>query len=142
MTEHRPGPIALALVSVAGLGAGVLFGLVAGEMLGDLNSDRMKQALDRLRKPDADTADDPRQLERDLAEAIGEHPELRELSIGVRALGNGLVELAGLVPDEAARRTATRVARRVPGAEVVVNRLLVEGIDTKDQPAATISSAP
>lgn len=102
----------------------------------------MKRALGRLRKPDVEAVDDPEQLERDLADAIAHHPELRELTIGVRALGRGLVELAGLVPDETTRRLATRVARRVPGADVVVNRLLVEGIDTNDQPAATISSAP
>ena len=117
-------------------------GLVAGELLGDVDRDRMKRAIDRLRRTEGDVVDDPDQLERDLAEAIAQHPELRELNISVRALGNGLVELAGLVPDEASRRVATRVARRVPGADVVVNRILVDGIDTKDQPAATISSAP
>ena len=45
------------------------------------------------------------------------------------ALGDGLVELTGTVPSDLDRQLVAEVARSVAGAEVVVNRILVEGTD-------------
>ena len=48
-----------------------------------------------------------------------------------------LERLAGengtIVPDPLVRELAGEIARDVPGAHVVVNRLLVEGIDVAEQ---------
>jgi hypothetical protein len=111
--------------------------------MGDVDADRMKRALKKLRPSEEDLPDtDPADLERDLREAMAIRPEVRNLDIGVRALGEGLVELTGIAPDETTRTIAGKVAERVPGADVVVNRILVEGIDTTDQPTASISRAP
>jgi osmotically-inducible protein OsmY len=44
----------------------------------------------------------------------------------VHALGDGIVELTGTAPDVITRQLAGDIARDVPGAVVVVNRILVE----------------
>jgi len=49
--------------------------------------------------------------------------------IDVAALGPGLIELTGTVPDEAAGARAAEVAQRVAGVHTVVNRLVVEQLE-------------
>ena len=96
--------------------------------------------MSRLRRPDPDVEDDPEDLTARALDAIAADPALADLELGIRGLGHGLLELTGTVADPADRDRATEVVQQVPGADVVVNRILVAGIDTNDQPAASISS--
>jgi len=122
--------LGIALATAAGLGAGVLAGIVAGEFLGDLGTERVRGAVGRLRRPAApETPLDPAQLETAVVDALSGHPKTEQLTVGVRALGDGVVELSGTAPTAAARQAAGKVARTVRGAGVVVNRILVEGDD-------------
>jgi osmotically-inducible protein OsmY len=72
---------------------------------------------------------DPDTIERTVQDALRHSPETRHVAAKVHALGDGLVELTGTAPDAASRRAAGDTARSVPGAEVVVNRILIEGND-------------
>jgi hypothetical protein len=49
--------------------------------------------------------------------------------IDVAALGPGIIELSGNVPDEAAGARAAEVAGRVDGVHTVVNRVTVERVE-------------
>ncbi len=60
----------------------------------------------------------------------------RELIVGVHCPGAGLVELTGIAPDAVTRQAAGDVARGVAGAEIVVNRILVNGSDLPTTPAS------
>jgi hypothetical protein len=120
----------VALATAAGLGLGVLAGLVGGELLGDLGTERVKGAVRRISRSERAVLElDPQDVERAVTSALAEHPKASDLAVGVRALGDGVVELSGTVPDNAARRIAAKIARGVAGAQVVVNRILVEGDD-------------
>lgn len=133
--------IATAFTALIGFGAGVLLGMVAGEMLGDVDRDRVKRVVRRIRPREPEVPDDPIQLERDVSEAFKARPATRSVDITARALGSGMVELTGIVPTERTRELADQVARTVPGAEVIVNRLLVRGLETPDQPDPSISGS-
>lgn len=126
------GATAIALTAAAGFAAGLFLGMAAGEWLGDVHRERVQGLLGRLRRRRrAEPAEpaDPADLKADVREALREHPATRQLDLTVHSPGAGLVELTGMVPNAAARRTAGEVARAVDGADVVVNRILVEGDD-------------
>lgn len=104
---------------------GVLVGIVAGELFGDVGSDRLRGAVRRMRRaPVAPREESLGGLERAVAAALSENATTRGLAVQVRALGDGIVELTGTVSDPESRPLAGRVARGVPGVDVVVNRLL------------------
>jgi osmotically-inducible protein OsmY len=125
--------LGLALATAAGFGVGLVVGMAGGEFLGDVTSERMKRLM-RATPPRGDDTTPSATLDADAAEravsgALSEHPTTRSLAVHVRALGDGIVELMGQVPDRTARELAGTVARGVAGADVVVNRILVEGED-------------
>lgn len=120
----------MAIAAAAGLGAGLLAGLLLSELLGNVDSDRFRRAVGRLRPgthegPEPDAAE----VERAVDEALRHNPTTGPLAIRVRAVGEGVVELTGTAPDATARSLAGDLARGVDGARVVVNRVLVEGTD-------------
>lgn len=117
----------MAISTVLGLGAGLFAGLVAGELLGNLNPERVRRVVGRLGRRSSDPHMDPHALERAVADALRASPSTHQVAAQVHALGDGLVELTGTAPDTASRRAAGDTARGVPGAEVVVNRILIEG---------------
>lgn len=120
----------IALSTAAGLGVGLLAGLLANELFGSLDSERMRRVLGRLRKaPEPGSGLDPADIEEGVTSALQQHATTRPLAIVVRALGEGIVELTGTAPTKETRVLAGQVARRAPGADVVVNRILVEGWD-------------
>jgi uncharacterized protein YejL (UPF0352 family) len=127
----------LAVISAVGFGAGLLFGLVMGGWLGDVHPDRVKRAVGRLRSDDSEEAEDEEldRIEQELLQVLEQHPATRHLDLAVRALGGGLVELTGTAPDEPTRDMVADLARGVGGADVIVNRVLVEGTDTNEQSA-------
>jgi osmotically-inducible protein OsmY len=97
----------------------------------------MKRAVRRFRPGEDEASEDEEtdRTEHDLLDALKNNPVTRQLDLSVSALGGGLVELTGTVPDETTRELAADVARGVLGADVVVNRILVEGTDTDGQSA-------
>lgn len=68
-------------------------------------------------------------LETDVVDALCEDEVTGNCPIDVATLGNGIIELSGTVPDEAASERATEVAQRVHGVHTVVNRLVVEMLE-------------
>jgi hypothetical protein len=128
--EERQGVTGIALSAAAGLGLGVIGGMILRELLGSVSTEPVRQAVRRLSRPGIDrTGIDPQEVERSIYEAIAGDPDTQALEVEATALGDGLVELTGTVPSELDRQLAGDVARSVVGAEVVVNRILVEGSD-------------
>lgn len=124
--RHERDWLGLSVSTAVGLGLGVLAGIIVGELMGDVHSERVRGAVRRLRgTPRARDGADGRALERAVRDALDENPSTRGFRVHVRALGDGIVELTGTVPDTEARPLASTVARGVPGVDIVVNRLLV-----------------
>ncbi len=129
--------LGIAITGAVGFGAGLLFGLVAGGLVGDVGSGRLGRAVRRLRPSDDEESagEDAERVEHELLDVLKRNPATRHLNLTVLALGGGLVELTGTVPDETTRELAAHLARGVLGGDVIVNRLLVEGTDTSHQSA-------
>lgn len=68
-------------------------------------------------------------LEIDVVDALCADEIAGSCAIDVAALGPGLVELTGRVPDQDAAGRAAAVAQRVAGVHTVVNRLVVERVE-------------
>ncbi len=134
--QHTDDGLATALAGALGFAAGLVFGLVSGELLGNVDSDRVRRAVSRWRPGDDDddeaSDEDLDKIEHDLLATLKSNPVTRGLTLEVRALGGGLVELIGTVPNESSRELAGELARGVLGADLVVNRVLVEGTDTNE----------
>ena len=129
------------LAVAAGMGLGVLAGYVLGGQMGRVTAHRVKRALKRRRRrrgalrPGDWTDDDAGSLEARAVDALRGNPVLARRPIRVRALGPGLLELAGLVESHAEAQRAGQLVRRLAGVKDVINRLLVPGVDT---PVATV----
>ena len=65
------------------------------------------------------------ELEERVLEAFRNDPILCECAIDIGAVGDGIIELAGMVDLEKDSAHAVVVARGVPGVETVINRILV-----------------
>jgi hypothetical protein len=61
--------------------------------------------------------------------ALDTDPELRDLPLEAIAVGPGVVELHGWVPDRRIRARASRIVGAAPGLDSLVNCLLVHGED-------------
>jgi hypothetical protein len=119
--------LGLAAFAAAGIGLGVIAGVVLGEFLGRVDGDRLRATVRRLRRPVLRVQpEDIEAVRREVQGALDENPKTRGLDVSVRALGEGIVELTGAAPDPEARDLAGSVARGVSGTYVVVNRMLVE----------------
>jgi len=129
--------LGIALTGAVGFGAGLLFGLIAGGLVGDVGAGRLGHAVRRLRPSDDEESagEDAERVEHELLDVLKRNPATRHLKLTVLALGGGLVELTGTVPDETTRELAAHLARGVLGGDVIVNRILVEGTDTNQQSA-------
>jgi osmotically-inducible protein OsmY len=128
--EERRGVTGIALSAALGLGIGVLGGIIVRELLTGVSTEPVKSAVRRLRhEVDIEDDQDPAVVERSVEEALENDPGTQGLNVRVEALGDGIVELTGTVPDALSRQLAGDVARGVTGAQVVVNRVLVEGSD-------------
>ena len=118
--------MSVALGTALGLGAGLLAGVVLGEWLGDVNPERLRRLF---RGRPAPEPLDPEQVERAVVRALRNASATRRLAVSARVLEGGVVELTGTAPDERTRQAAGEAAAAVAGADVVVNRILVEGRD-------------
>jgi len=122
---------------VAGFATGVLTGMIAGSMAVRAHGSKVKRAIGRLRGDPGDAPVDPQQVQHEVQDALHEHEATSKLGITVHSPGSGLVELTGLSPDAVTRQVAGDIARSIPGADVVVNRILVNGGDvSRDVPAS------
>ena len=119
---------------MAGFGIGLVFGVVAGELLGEVNSTRVKEAVRRLRPGDGEVDPDPDQLVVDLQDALRNNSTTKDLDLTVGILGQGLVEVSGSAPNERSRELAGALLNSVRGTERVVNRILVPGVDLPAKP--------
>lgn len=114
LTRTRPDP-------VVGAGADDDF-----DDLDDLDIDEFDEIED-----DDFAADDGRdeefeaELEERVLEAFRNDPILTECAIDIGSVGDGIIELAGMVDIEKDSVHAVTVARGVPGVETVINRILV-----------------
>ena len=116
--------LGIALAAAAGFGVGLTAGVVAGELLGNVNAQRMRHLVRRFgAEPAAPRS--PADIERAVTEALAAAPETQGLPIRARAIDDGLVELTGRAPSEDLRLKAGEIARRATGGDVVVNRILV-----------------
>ncbi len=128
--DEQRGVTGIALSAALGLGIGVLGGMVMRELLSDVSTEPVKNALGRLRHPEThDEPEDRESVERAVQDALGEDPDAALLEVKAAALGDGIVELTGTVPDALDRQLAGDIARGVSGADIVVNRILVQGSD-------------
>lgn len=133
--HNDDGVIGLALTAAMGFAGGLVLGMLAGSVVGDVHSDRVRRAMGRLRKSSGD-ATDADALSGAVRDALRLDEVTRDLVIGVHCPGEGLVELTGVAPDAVARQAAGDIARGVPGADIVVNRILVNGSDLPTTPAS------
>ncbi len=124
--KDREGPLGIALATAAGFGAGLLGGIILGEWLGAVHPERVRGLFGK--KP-APAPADPARLERDVLRVLRNTSATRRLALSARALDGGLIELTGVAPDERTRLVAGEAAAGIAGADVVVNRILVEGRD-------------
>lgn len=128
--EERQGVTGIALAAALGLGIGVVGGMILHELFASVTAAPAKLAR-RLsgRSEPEDGFVDPAVLERSVYEALGGDPDTESLDVVVTALGDGILELTGTVRDAKEQQLAGDVARSVVGADIVVNRILVEGSD-------------
>jgi osmotically-inducible protein OsmY len=119
----------LTLTAAAGVGLGVFAGMAIGQLLGSVDTERVRRAVGhRLRRSGAGSAAPAEgELERAVNGALSENATTRHLAVRAHALGDGIVELTGTAPDPEARALAGTIARGVAGSGVIVNRILVEG---------------
>ncbi len=128
--------VGISLSAAVGFASGLVAGMIAGEMLGDVHTDRVRRALGRLRKKPREPISPDRVIAA-VQDALRQHDTTRDLDITVHSPGAGLVELTGVAPDALARHSAGEIARDVPEADVVVNRILVSGSDLPPEPIAS-----
>ena len=133
--DETTDALGVALFGALGFATGVLVGLVAGGLVGDVDSDRVRRAVHRLRSEGAEEDGDegPDRIENDLLATLENNPATRGLDLQVHALGGGLVEITGVAPDQTTRELAGELARGIVGSAVVVNRILVDGTDTSGE---------
>src|SRR5262245_28383729 len=114
-------------MAAIGLGAGILAGVVVGEMLGAVHPARLRGVVERFGRTATPPREDPRDLEESILRALGSNAATRMLNLSARVIDAGLVELTGVAPDDRTRRLAGATASGAAGGAVVVNRILVEG---------------
>jgi hypothetical protein len=68
-------------------------------------------------------------LETEVVDALCEDEVAGACPIDVAAVGHGVIELSGTVPDDDAAERAAEVVQRVAGVHTVVNRLDIERVE-------------
>ncbi len=121
------------LTGAIGAGIGLVVGFIASELIGEVDSVRVKRAMGRFTLADSDSPDSD-ELEREITNLLEANPTTRDMDIVVRALGNGVAEISGTAPNRSSRDLAGKLARSATGASTVVNRILVHGVDVPAKP--------
>ncbi len=117
----------IALSAALGFGLGVIGGLLLRDFVGGIDTEPVKEAVRRLSGPHTEPKDDHSAIEDAVIQAWEDDPDLRPLALAVEALGDGIVEITGTASSQMTRQLAADVARSVQGADVVLNRIHIEG---------------
>jgi hypothetical protein len=120
----------IALSAALGFGLGLVGGMLLREFVG-LDTEPVKKAVKRLSGPCEEPKEDFSAVEDAVIQAWENDPDLRPLPLAVEALGDGIVEITGTASNQMTRQLAADVARSVQGADVVLNRIHIEGTATE-----------
>jgi hypothetical protein len=113
----------ISLSAALGFGVGLVGEIFLREFLGRVNTDPVKKAVRRLNAPEGESKKERAAIEDGVIQAWEDDPDLRPLPLAVEALGDGIIEITGKAASPMTRQLASDVARSVPGAEVVLNRI-------------------
>lgn len=114
--------------AVLGLGAGLVAGMLAAELLGVVNPDRVGRMVRRWSgRPEGPLG--ARAAAEAAGAAIDADPELASLGLDAFGAARGVVELRGWVESRAQRARAVRAVQAVAGIETLINNILVRGED-------------
>jgi hypothetical protein len=126
-TDRRDRDVTgIALSAALGFGLGIVGGLFLRELVGSVNTEHVKKAVRRLHEPDGEPKEDLGSIEDAVIQAWEDDPDVRPLPLAVEALGDGIIEITGTASSPMTRQLAGDVARSVPGADVVLNRIHIE----------------
>lgn len=116
----------IALSAALGFGLGVVGGLLLREFVGCVDTGPVKKAVRRLSEPRGEGKQDLGAVEDAVVQAWEDDPDVRPLPLAVEALGDGIVEITGTASSPMTRQLAGDLARSVPEADVVLNRIHIE----------------
>jgi hypothetical protein len=116
----------IALSAALGFGLGLVGGLLLREFVG-LDTEHVKKAVRKLGGSQGEPEEDLSAVEDAVIGAWDNDPDLRPLPLAVEALGDGIIEITGTASSQMTRQLASDVARSVQGADVVLNRIHIEG---------------
>lgn len=120
------------VAAAAGAMLGMALGYVAGGAVGRVNARRIRGAVERFRGRRGDavwTTESAERLEARVLDALSQDVVLARRPIRVLVLGMGLVELTGTVLHTTEIGLASDIVESVPGADTVLNHLVVEAPD-------------
>jgi len=120
----------IALSAALGFGLGIVGGMLLRGFVGGANAEPMQNAVRRLKQPHGETKQELGAIEDAVIEAWEDDTDLRSMPLTVEALGDGIIEITGTASTSMTRQLAGDVARSVPGADVVLNRIHIEGAST------------
>jgi hypothetical protein len=126
--RHRPTASELLAWTLVGGALGIALGFAAGAWVGPVTRERAGDALTALGRARVRRLRAAEAAEAARAALAGD-VELRALGLHPLAVGGGIVELHGWVPDRRLRARAARVVAAAPGIESLINCLLVHGED-------------
>ena len=121
----------IALSAALGFGLGVVGGLFLREFVGGVNTESVKKAVRRLNEPEGESKKELGAIEDAVIQAWEDDPDVRPMPLAVEALGDGIIEITGTASSAMTRQLASDIARSVPGAEVVLNRIHIEGTSSE-----------
>lgn len=116
----------IALSAAFGFGIGLVGGMLLRQFVVSGNTERVKEAARRLKESPRGPKEALNAIEDAVVQAWEDDPDLRPLPLTVEALGEGIIEITGTAPSQITRQLACDVARSVPGADVVLNRIHIE----------------
>lgn len=131
VTEEDRNIVGISLSAAVGFGVGLVGGLLLRELVGGVNAAPVKKAVRRLSGEQRASKQHLAATEDAVIRAWEDDPDLRSLPLAVEALGDGIVEITGTASSPMTRQLASDVARSVQGADVVLNRIHIEGTTTK-----------
>jgi hypothetical protein len=139
--RHRPSPSEILAWTLVGGTLGFLAGFALGEWLGPMTTARVGRTLTggggqtgpRLKA--AETA-------RVARLALEQDQQLRDFELQPIAVGPGVVELHGWVPDRRLRARAARTVAAAEGIDSLINCLLVRGEDDETRPFGDATDQP
>ncbi len=121
----------ISVSAAVGFGVGLLGGLLLREFVSGVNAEPVKKAVRRFSGEHRASKQDLAATEDAVIRAWEDDPDLRSLPLAVEALGDGIVEITGTASSPMTRQLASDIARSVQGADVVLNRIHIEGTTTE-----------